>query len=244
MSTADVAGVTRLDAAKQRVSDLIEQLDSGMSAMIIAFDDERTWCRSFTSNRRSLQEAIQRVKPTAAPTNIRGALDLAAGFANPSVDWRGRHRGRRRRSGARRALHFQRRPIWPAVKDCSLGESAAEVPADRRRRHEQPGDHGVQHAPQRSAAGTATGVRPGRQFQRRRAAGERDAAGRQSAVRRGGGHGSCGRRGRRHISTGRRGDGKAGSTHRAGPLDSATGWRWTIARMPRSTANSRPACCW
>jgi hypothetical protein len=83
MSANDVDGGTRLEAAKKRVGTLIDQLGSKMSAMIIAFDDEPDVVQEFTDNRRLLREALDRIQPTAKPTNIRGALELADGFANP-----------------------------------------------------------------------------------------------------------------------------------------------------------------
>ncbi len=82
MSAIDAEG-TRLDAAKKRVGALIDQLESDMSAMIISFDDEPDVVQEFTDNRRLLREALERIQPTAKPTNIRGALELASGFANP-----------------------------------------------------------------------------------------------------------------------------------------------------------------
>jgi hypothetical protein len=83
MSAKDVDGGTRLDAAKKRVATLIDQLESDMAAMIISFDDEPDVVQEFTNNRRLLRDALSRIEPTAKPTNIRGALDLASGFANP-----------------------------------------------------------------------------------------------------------------------------------------------------------------
>jgi hypothetical protein len=83
MSTTDADGGTRLQAAKRRVAALIDQLESDMSAMIIAFDDEPDVVQEFTNNRRPLREALDRIDPSNKPTNIRGALELASGFANP-----------------------------------------------------------------------------------------------------------------------------------------------------------------
>jgi hypothetical protein len=83
MSTADVDASTRLAAAKRRAGDLIDELDSDMSAMIIAFDDRPDVVQEFTSNRRRLHEALDRIEPSSSSTDIRGALELAAGFANP-----------------------------------------------------------------------------------------------------------------------------------------------------------------
>ncbi|RIK87949.1 MAG: hypothetical protein DCC67_01150, partial [Planctomycetota bacterium] len=83
MAARDADGGTRLDAAKKRLLTLIEQLESDMSAMIIAFDDQPDVVQEFTDNRRLLREAVERIQPTAKPTEIRGALELADGFANP-----------------------------------------------------------------------------------------------------------------------------------------------------------------
>lgn len=84
MSSTDGDGdATRLDTAKKRIATLIDQMDSDMSAMIIAYDDEPDVVQEFTDNRRLLREALDRIEPTAKPTNIRGALELASGFANP-----------------------------------------------------------------------------------------------------------------------------------------------------------------
>ena len=84
MSATDGEGdATRLDAAKKKIAALVDQMDSDMSAMIIAYDDEPDVVQEFTDNRRLLREALDRIEPTSKPTNIRGALELASGFANP-----------------------------------------------------------------------------------------------------------------------------------------------------------------
>jgi hypothetical protein len=83
MSTADVDAAPRLAAAKRRAGELIDEMDSDMSAMIIAFDDRPDVIQEFTSNRRRLHEALDRIEPSSASTDVRGALELAAGFANP-----------------------------------------------------------------------------------------------------------------------------------------------------------------
>lgn len=86
MSATDAdGGQTRLEAAKKRVGELIDQLDSDMAAMIISFDDEPVVVQEFTNNRRLLRDAVARITPSAKPTNIRGALEMAAGFANPTA---------------------------------------------------------------------------------------------------------------------------------------------------------------
>ena len=74
---------TRLDVAKQRVAALVDQLESDMSAMIITFADQPDVVQEFTNNKRLLREALDRIEPSAGQTDLRGALELADGFANP-----------------------------------------------------------------------------------------------------------------------------------------------------------------
>lgn len=84
MSTTDAAqDVARLDEAKNRIGNLLDQMEAGMSAMIIAFAKEPLVIQEFTSNRRTLREALNRIAPTVAQTDLSGALRMAAGFANP-----------------------------------------------------------------------------------------------------------------------------------------------------------------
>lgn len=85
MSATDGArGATRLADAKERVAALIEQLERGMSAMIIAFAEQPDVVQEFTDNKRLLRESLQRVEPSMGTTDLTGALALADGFANPA----------------------------------------------------------------------------------------------------------------------------------------------------------------
>jgi hypothetical protein len=59
-------------------------MSSGMSAMIISFADTPQVVQEFTDNRRLLCERLQTIEPTIRGTDLRGALDLADGLANPS----------------------------------------------------------------------------------------------------------------------------------------------------------------
>lgn len=86
MSATDAEnGQSRLDEAKSRVSSLIDRMESSMSAMVIAFADQPVVVQEFTGNRRRLQDAVNRIQPTAAQTDFSGALRLADGFANPQT---------------------------------------------------------------------------------------------------------------------------------------------------------------
>ncbi len=84
MSTTDAANHdSRLDEAKKRVASLVDQMESSMSAMVIAFAEQPVVVQEFTSNRRLLRDALERIEPTSAQTDFAGALRLADGFANP-----------------------------------------------------------------------------------------------------------------------------------------------------------------
>jgi hypothetical protein len=84
MSTTDAKNdEARLEEAKNRIGVLINQMEAGMSAMVIAFAKEPVVVQEFTSNRRTLRDALTRIVPTAAQTDLSGALRLADGFANP-----------------------------------------------------------------------------------------------------------------------------------------------------------------
>ncbi len=82
MAATDVEP-TRLDDAKRRVLELIDQMESGAKAMIISFSDNAQVVQEFTDNRRLLRQRLETIKPTARGTTLLGALQLAAGLANP-----------------------------------------------------------------------------------------------------------------------------------------------------------------
>jgi hypothetical protein len=73
----------RLAEAKKLVGGLIDQMDSGMTAMIISFADTPQVVQEFADNRRLLRERLATIEPSVRGTDLRGALDLADGLANP-----------------------------------------------------------------------------------------------------------------------------------------------------------------
>jgi hypothetical protein len=84
MSSTDVdEAADRLDEAKRLVRNLIDQMDSSMTAMIISFADRPQVVQEFTSNRRLLGERLAAIRPTARGTDLGEALELAGGLANP-----------------------------------------------------------------------------------------------------------------------------------------------------------------
>ncbi|MEX2092258.1 MAG: VWA domain-containing protein [Pirellulales bacterium] len=84
MSATDTTDApNRLDDAKQLAEGLVDQMDSGMSAMIISFADKPQVVQEFTSNRRLLRDRLASIQPTARGTDLSEALALASGLANP-----------------------------------------------------------------------------------------------------------------------------------------------------------------
>jgi hypothetical protein len=84
MSATDVKeSANRLDEAKKLVGNLIDQMEPGMTAMIISFADTPQVVQEFTDNRRLLRERLATIQPTQRGTDLHGALDLADGLANP-----------------------------------------------------------------------------------------------------------------------------------------------------------------
>jgi hypothetical protein len=85
MSATDIDGAkNRLDEAKKLVGGLIDQMDSGMTAMLVSFSDTPQVVQEFTNNRRLLRERLATIEPTVRGTDLKGALELADGLANPS----------------------------------------------------------------------------------------------------------------------------------------------------------------
>ncbi len=82
MSATDLKP-TRLEEAKRRVGELIDQMASGDVAMIISFSDTARVEQLFTDNHRELQRGLAAIRPTNRTTQIGEALRVAAGLANP-----------------------------------------------------------------------------------------------------------------------------------------------------------------
>ena len=74
----------RLEEAKKLVGGMIDQMSSGMTAMIISFADTPQVVQEFTDNRRLLRERLATIEPTVRGTDLHGALELADGLANPN----------------------------------------------------------------------------------------------------------------------------------------------------------------
>lgn len=84
MQATDVEdGKSRFEHARRLIRDRVEQLSDSETAMLITFSDRPDTVQSFTSDRRRLRDALDRVKVTNHPTDILGALKAADGLANP-----------------------------------------------------------------------------------------------------------------------------------------------------------------
>ncbi|TWU60405.1 hypothetical protein Poly51_06810 [Rubripirellula tenax] len=82
-STDAPNGKTRFESAKEMILGRIEGMSDTETAMLVTFSDRPDTVQSFTSDRRRLREALQRVEVTNNPTDILGALKAADGLANP-----------------------------------------------------------------------------------------------------------------------------------------------------------------
>lgn len=83
MQATDVTP-TRLDEAKRRAIELIDQMTGDDVAMVISFADAAQVAQSFTHNRHELRRAVESIAITDRPTNIAEALRAAAGLTQSS----------------------------------------------------------------------------------------------------------------------------------------------------------------
>lgn len=82
MSAKDADGMTRLDQAKQRAKALVDTMQRGALAMVVAFDDSAQTLQSFSSDAVGLKNAIDSIAPTDRPTRFELAYQLAAAQMN------------------------------------------------------------------------------------------------------------------------------------------------------------------
>ncbi len=76
---------TRLESAKQRALEIVDQMKAGHSAMVISFSDTAQVVQTYTESRRALRRQIDKISPTARSTDLTDALRAAAGLANPGL---------------------------------------------------------------------------------------------------------------------------------------------------------------
>lgn len=84
MRATDIdVGKSRFEIAKKLIAQEIDQMSDDQSAMLITFSDRSNTVQSFTSDRRRLRDALDKIEVTNFPTDILGALKAADGLANP-----------------------------------------------------------------------------------------------------------------------------------------------------------------
>ncbi len=74
---------SRLDGAKKRILEYIDQMGSGDVGMVIAFSDTAQVLQNYTESRRLLRQQVEKIQLTSRPTDLREALRAASGLANP-----------------------------------------------------------------------------------------------------------------------------------------------------------------
>jgi len=84
MNATDPAykGRSRLDEAKRQAKDLVDSMDRGATAMVIAFDDKAETVQPFTSDAVALKSAIDSIAPTDRKTRLKLAYQLAEAQMN------------------------------------------------------------------------------------------------------------------------------------------------------------------
>jgi hypothetical protein len=78
MNARDVkGGKTRLDEAKRRARELVDSMQRGATAMVIAFDDTAETLQPFTTDTTALRRAIEAFTPTDRRSSLKMAYQLA-----------------------------------------------------------------------------------------------------------------------------------------------------------------------
>jgi hypothetical protein len=122
MSATDVEPNRLEFAKKQAINEVIDKMEGDDIAMVIAFNDSASVVQSYTSNRQLLRERINSIQPTQRTTNLREALEVASGLANPqSFSLGARDREAKVEDSGRPQLHLLTDGGFPDVKDFSIG---------------------------------------------------------------------------------------------------------------------------
>lgn len=83
MSATDV-DPNRLEVAKRRALEVVDQMETGDLAMVIQFSDRAKIVQSFTDDRTELRRRIEAIRPSRHATSLAEALKLARGLAQPA----------------------------------------------------------------------------------------------------------------------------------------------------------------
>ena len=124
MGATDVAP-TRLDEAKKRAGELIDEMRTGDVAMLVSFSDGAKIEQSFSEDPRELRRRLDAIKQTDRSTSLAEALRVAAGLANPGRSSNREDAGDVQVAEAEPAtLYIFSDGKFPKVKDFSLGHLA------------------------------------------------------------------------------------------------------------------------
>ena len=82
MAAKDMAP-SRLEAARQQALADIDKMESDDVGMVISFADSARVEQQFTGSQKLLRHAVESIKQTNRTTNMKEALQVAAGLANP-----------------------------------------------------------------------------------------------------------------------------------------------------------------
>lgn len=83
MSATDV-DPNRLEVAKRRALEVVDQMETGDLAMVIQFSNRAKIVQSFTDDRTELRRRIEAIRPSRHATSLAEALKLARGLAQPA----------------------------------------------------------------------------------------------------------------------------------------------------------------
>jgi hypothetical protein len=75
-------GKSRLDEAKRQAKELLDSLDRGSNAMVIASDDRAETVQTWTSDTSALKTAIENIQPTDRRSRLKQAYQLAEAQTN------------------------------------------------------------------------------------------------------------------------------------------------------------------
>ncbi|MCA9105056.1 MAG: BatA and WFA domain-containing protein [Planctomycetales bacterium] len=132
---AEIDGESRLAKAKQRATEIVDELPAGSVAMVIAFSDRAQVVQSYTDHRALLRKKIEGIELTNRPTRIADALQAASGLANPPQTYEeGNPNALKLAEALSAKLVLLTDGGWQAPSDFALGNLIPEyVPIGRER---------------------------------------------------------------------------------------------------------------
>ncbi|MEL6498567.1 MAG: VWA domain-containing protein [Planctomycetota bacterium] len=83
-ATDSPTDATRLDEAKRRAIELIEDLSGGAAVQVVAFAAEPATLTGMSTDRAAAKRAVRSIEPTDEPGNLASAFELVAALAVPA----------------------------------------------------------------------------------------------------------------------------------------------------------------